>query len=394
MSESEKKQRFKIGRKPFIILIASICLIALIAEAVLLIHTFLKKKKAREKEQEPVELVDGSMVRVSEAVIGGAGREITVQFKYDGQGREIYYVEQTVKDGETVSTVVQETTYYPGNCRIVKQTADDEVSEWFVIDNPVFRWISESNSRMAIRKIDRYEAKDGKLTKVVFPEYNYGIDSWEFDSEGRPVRLYHNDANPEYRYFDEFRYDEEGRVIVIPKNNELGVTYISYEGNTIRYSEGEGMPILEEREYDGQRLVRMTSYGTNGNKITEELYYYPKGNYDFTGDSHVNLKRADYSFAEDILLMKSVWNGKKQTYEYEVSVNADGQPFRLYNPETKGSNEFLYDTNGLVKEIDSKLPNGDVLTVVLIEHDRNGNLTYATIKEIGYTCQYKWTKIE
>lgn len=70
MNHSGETKKHRLGRKQFILLIVFVCLVALLAEAVLLIHTFLKKKKPAAKEMQPEEpktYVKQTVRRVSKA---------------------------------------------------------------------------------------------------------------------------------------------------------------------------------------------------------------------------------------------------------------------------------------------------------------------------------------
>ena len=175
MSESNKNRKFRIGRKQFIIAIVSVCLVAVIAEAVLLVHTFSKKKG---KEKVPP-LKEGAVWRVTEVTMREAGDTTLYQLQYDEKARAIR-MDRTLHygDGDFKMSPLQ-AEYYPGGCCIYWDGYDREGVEYF--DMMDLDW------SQSLYVVD-YEVDDsGRLTVMKTTED--GEKTWRFDAEGRPVRI-------------------------------------------------------------------------------------------------------------------------------------------------------------------------------------------------------------
>ena len=375
MSESSKNRKFRIGRKQFIIAIVSVCLVAVIAEAVLLVHTFSKKK---DKEKVPP-LKEGAVWRVTEVTMREAGDTTLYQLQYDEKARAIR-MDRTLHygDGDFKMSPLQ-AEYYPGGCCIYWDGYDREGVEYF--DPMDLDW------SQSLYVVD-YEVDDsGRLTVMKTTED--GEKTWRFDAEGRPVRIEYDNGQ-----ITEFQYDDMGRLSSIYADEWKWTTVTTYENETrtIAYRDETGRDVAVW-EYKGPFPLSKTMFDERESITQRERYYMPKGNYDFTGsEGHRFLSMIEDSIydwlscqaGEDIYSMSKTL----------VETDSSGQPLRMLDEEGDVRTEYRYDKAGRVSERIDRDSNGKVQWEFCTEYDAYGNLTRIYEKEGQMDYRFKWSQIE
>ena len=395
MGESNRKRKFRIGRKQFIIVIVSVCLVALIAEAVLLIHTFVKKK---DKERELKTPRKGTVWRVKEARLQSDDYTVVYSFEYDEKGREIgrsaHYEEN---DGTTRDTTTREIRYFAGGCGLW----------WYALDYGVTTSVFFTEDPLIVTQaevISRHEVDEqGRLT---FLATNDGrVDKrWTFDEEGRPTRV--SASNGEVTRYS---YDTEGRLVQIKRElviyeSESGAdadpgqnvgdpyysadansyTLITYDNDTriVRVTDRNGVYTKEE-EYVGGRLIRSVSFDDKGEPQRTQRIYYPKGNFIFTGTECWG----GYFFtrSDD----RDLWSISLIDYD-NVKFTKDGQLEAVLNGGDEISEKYCYDKNGLLYErlfydLDEKYT---------YEYDDYGNLIHFSAKRDSKDYTFTWVEID
>ena len=158
--------------------------------------------------------------------------------------------------------------YHLVGCGIIETPSDGFAKEYFYVTDPQIYHKKDP--------IDYFEVDDsGKITKLVSKEVNYSINTWLFDSEGRPALLWHNGSYEKDNYTVDYQYGDEGRAIRLTTKNWEGrvsfkdIVYGEEKKKTIRYYDENGR-IYREGEYNGEQLVRELRYDEEGNVIEEK----------------------------------------------------------------------------------------------------------------------------
>lgn len=336
----------------------------LLAGGVLLLYVFREKPEGRIKQATVTRIWDDNEYRRTE-----------YRFKYDTSGRLIRQKTQETRNGKKKEEEILEIHYYAGGCGIGKSERTSYNNRLY-FDNPILGGDSAES----------YEASQDRLTEVKSRENNYGINTYMFDSQGRPSRLVHADANADSRYTGVFQYDDQGRVIRITSTYENGneyVTEVVYEGKKITACTSRpDKSKYREREYDGSRLIRYTDYDTKGEVYWEVKYYYPNGNFSLGGVINAYEE-------EQLFVCKSVWKGFSQSWGAEVELAPDGQPLRVVD-ENGESMENIYGENGMLCERVQKDAEGNILADYLFEFDRSGNVIRISSKDGQEDYRFTW----
>lgn len=389
MSEAKQKEKNQTRLKKFIVAIIPVGITALIAAIVFLVLVFSGKNggDSRKKPQ------GNTVWRVSEAThtkdFGFWVRKY--QYTYDGKGREIRRdIQETVK-GEKSTPVTLETAYYPGGCGIYWDDSSrgyqGYVEKYFFVTNPIINAWKEP--------IDRFEVDEsGRLTQVICKEVRYSINTWLFDSEGRPIKLWNNDSDPSYGYVETYQYDDMGRILRITLSGKYDdsfrdIVYGEGEKRIVRHTGVDGYIICEE-ELDGQRLIRETYYDEGGNVTEERKYYFPNGNFPSLDMTSEDVGRHT---SETYFAFESVWSGETQDWEKKVELAPDGQPLRELDMSSMDCLEYVYDKNGMLCESFLKTSDGDITNHYSYEFDKHGNLIRYSLGTLnGY--RYVWQEVE
>lgn len=406
MGESNKKHKLRIGRKQFIIAIVSVCLVALIAEAVLLIHTFAKKgKDSPKKPKTPAaENVDNAIWRVKEARVQ-MGTDVAIYyFEYDEKGREIRRsIHHENYNGKTFDATPREIKYLAGGCALSWYTDfQDSTTEFFTEDPLILSWYE---------LVINYEVDEaGRLTALTTDD-SIQRRIWSFDSEGRPTEV-QSDNGDKVQY----DYDNQGRLVQIKYtyieseasldgsgygagsvSGESSITVskdISYNGDRrIVKTKNVNGEVTGEDEYKGQYWVGSEVTAHNGLMHSVKTIYYPKGNFILTGMDG----RDKYLLMGD--MPENLFALAYEDYDYDsmdiiVELNKDGQPARRYSADSNAVIENHYDKNGMLFERVYYNEGETSYCTYLFEFDEYGNLTrYANEDEL-IDIHYEWMKIE
>lgn len=420
MGEPNKKHKFRIGRKQFIIAIVSVCLVALIAEAILLIHTFSKKGEKARKLKTPRE---GTVWRVKEARVEMNNYVAVYSFEYDEKGREIRRnIHYDNYDGRTFDATPRETRYLAGGCGLTWFTDFEDSTTTFFTEDPLLVTEEELVTRYEVDERGRFrilETNDIKVNK-----------RWTFDEEGRPIQ-----ASASNGQVTRFSYDASGRLVQIERelvilesergvdaepgegtesgmdtdleqNTESGqdtsdpyelagencLIEITYENDTRFVTKtNQNGKVSREEEYVGGRLSQSVAYNDYGDNLWTTHIYYPKGNFILTGTEY----RDGYLFsnldADDFFAISMIEYifAKYQRVEF-----TGDQPETLYNADDEIEIKNRYDKNGLLKERLVYGWEGDISEDYLFEFDEYSNLTHVSLKDGSKDYTFEWVEID
>lgn len=401
MGESNKKHKLRIGRKQFIIAIVSVCLVALIAEAVLLVHTFSKKgKDSPKKPKTPAaENVDNAIWRVKEARVQ-MGTDIAIYyFEYDEKGREIRRsIHHENYNGKTFDATPREIKYLAGGCALSWYTDFQDSTTEFFTEDPLIL----SGYELVIN----YEVDEaGRLTALTTDD-SIQRRIWSFDSEGRPTEV-QSDNGDKVQY----DYDNQGRLV------QIKYTYIEQEASLYGSGYGAGsvsvkssISVSTDISYDGDRRIVKTK-NVNGEVTSEDEYkgqywvrsevpanhavktiYYPKGNFILTGTEGRDRYLLMGDTPEDFALAYLDYD--IDSMDVIVELNKDGQPARRYPAGHAVTEENHYDKNGMLFERVYYNEDGTRYRTYLFEFDEYGNLTRYANEDGSKDIHYEWMAIE
>lgn len=255
-------------RKHFILTVIAVCVVALIAEAVLLIKTFSKKDKKNPVENvisptgepvTPIPVAGRKVKKVTYESESEFGYFATMEFEYDEFGRETEA--RTYRKGELSKTEVtfygkngmrRETWIPDRNGELSEMMFADAVGETVSVSmeehgeyNPMY-WIEDG---YMVRLQYNTKMKNNYRSHIIDWEYRDGYLSERTETE--------KEGNTETKHTrKKYTYDDAGRVIKIRE-------YRSEKG------EEETLYSTTEITYDGQRRTEILS---ENDTITEKVF--------------------------------------------------------------------------------------------------------------------------
>lgn len=394
MNHSGETKKHRLGRKQFILLIVSVCLVALLAEAVLLIHTFLKKKKPAAKEMQPEEpktYVKQTVRRVSKATWLINEREAgTVEFAYDEYGR---VSRAEYKENGSNYSKAMSYTYFQGDCSIVVYYLDGFVTgEYFV-------WKSFMENERIWAKIIDYDADgSGRLVKMK-TSFLYGEDFFTFDPKGRPIQYgVYEDGVPMTR--KQLRYDDSGKLeqIIYGNGDTADIVY-----------DAMGRAMVTERNSDGEVFLIKIYLG---NDLIYEMvgvgsycrhYYYPKDKDLLPGIDSV-LKELLPAFDIETFFpgfeIFTSLDGKERYRLETVEFTEDDQPLQNFYSDGALHARYIYDENGRVSGYREmvKTVQDDIETTYEwgadFTFDEKGNIVTIAEYNVPRAYQFEWIEME
>ncbi len=444
MENNQKKGKFALSRKHFIIGMIGLCLVALIAEIVLLVHGFKKKPDEKPAEVTPTQLAlltvsptpttaptkeptptpevdhyESVWKLAKEYKTGNLGQKnpLTVR-EYDEQGREskrLIYDEDT---GELKTTAVFR---YDRSGIIlvdywVPSVEDGELQETKCF-HPLMigfgRWISFPSTTEIVNyggKVKEEECdEDGNLlflltsTDSIMPDSNERIE-WEIDSDGNLKEYRYFEGNGVLNSTTEIVYDDLGNPIRTVTRSSYGeytapwsvsskdgYTYYTEEGNGIfTYVLKDGLPLIYARymgfneEWPGVEAATDLSLAVPRHE--RGVVYSPRGNFpDFTSTVYPFSSFDEKSFnCVDYIMYQEDGSA---FVDSTVEARPDGQPVfgddffdKYYEYDEKGRLTRYYTSPHLV----------DVLT----ELDDNWNLVKKTDLLSDIVYEYEWILVD
>ncbi|MCR5466175.1 MAG: hypothetical protein K6F11_04970 [Lachnospiraceae bacterium] len=409
MEEKGKKRQFRgFKRKHFIIGLLTVCAIAVIAEAVLLIHTF-SKKKSPEKGSEKVPkntaqaTVTGEAapsgkrvwkaVEVTESLEGVVNEEAT--FLYDETGR-VVGVESDYGDRHTKGVI----TYEKSGVKVVFYTGEEQQWTYFVrniekevsaeiqhvIKQPDFDLEYDENG---FWKRITYRSTVGNVTTLS------GFD-FTFDDLGRMTgcrewrRAEGYQDEEVVRCTETFEYDDQGRVIrylvdpALYRSDVQGGEYLlTYDGN--RKTQTKYIDGVKKEETEWEYLEKGT---------WKTIRSYSSGETTERKEWSVNMPES-YTEVESAVTMSSglylVESGSIDVFE----TDSDGNVIRVTSyPE--GANPITmytatYNEKGRITELKEK-----GFDVTRFDYDEHGNVikvTWLDGDEVVKTTEVKYKEI-
>ena len=412
MGETRMKKTFlTMTRRKWIILIASVCAVALIAEAVLVIHMLSKKKESTKQTTtkqnqmnntglghfRSVEAPEGYHVvwRVTKSYeyLNDENPSYTV-YEYDEFGRETKETEYNESGDEVISTLyfeynqngsrmiiwvpdkdgkpydlriedlTGETTY--GGVDYTLETETDD--EGYYKEIRVYRESWENPGEKQLYKKVTLKYEDGRRTiarKCFTMNSESGtmkrdsIKYYELDEKGRVVKV----VNPDYWGFEEtivYQRDENGTV-------RTKTEILRKDAETIAYDECGNLVSAKTTEEDGRSYLYM--------------FYHPEANLPPLFD-----------YPEMTVYEEASVNGARET-DGRVETGQYDQPVIKYDETGAPSLEYEYDENGTWKGI-LYYDRGEKRKVMDITLDEYGNVIKSEVaKEFAksyYSGTYEW----
>ena len=367
MQETQKKKETKRGlsRKQFLLGLITVCGVAIIIEAALLIRMFTKKTKKENPTPTPTGTVTEEVkptatpeptptgeawgyTKRSYDVLGDERRVMRVEtHDYDMAGREEHrYIWE---DSTSFLGHLTEEDYvftYDENGRILSEKKEIRNGQGAVTD--VFT--------------TEYTYYEGEQLTVFMKTHNAAGTVTEsgkstYDDQGRLLRREYYYANGETRSSETRRYDDYGNLIErtlsgdYDIDKELIITYDEKERKSERIDYYLGTFSKEVWFYDGQgRPAKIESY-YEGKMTDKALFYYD-------GDERICRKRAEYDgegklaaeyeYDEKGLIISQKWwidGVLEDWYDWEFTWEAEDEPLTEYYRVTerwKSGPEFRY----------------------------------------------------
>lgn len=405
MEEKGKKRQFRgFKRKHFIIGLLTVCAIAVIAEAVLLVHTFSKKKSTKKAPKntgeptltakaEPVGKVLWKAVEVTDYLEGVVNDETT--FLYDETGR-VVGVESDHGNTHTKGVI----TYEKSGVKVVFYTGEEQQWTYFVrgIEKEVSAEIQHTirqhdfdleYDEKGFWKRITYRSTVGNVTTL------YGLD-FTFDDLGRMTgcREWRRDEGYQDKEIvwctETFEYDDQGRVIrylvepALYRSDVQGGEYLlTYDGN--RKTQTKYIDGVKKEETEWEYLEKGT---------WKTIRSYSSGETAERKEWSVNMPES-YTKVESAVTMSSglylVESGSIDVFE----TDSDGNVIRVISyPE--GANPITmytatYDEKGRITELKEK-----GFDVTRFDYDEHGNVikvSWLDGDEVVKTTEVKYKEI-
>lgn len=400
-----------LSKRQFIITIAMLCAVALVAEGVLLIHSFLKKpKNASEtgKNKTAVTKNDGRIFKVARVYSDDtpSGEEFLYrEYEYDSDGNVIglkTYQQDGQLQFETRTTYYKtarkEERWLPDRSdmpeRVTYYDADDSIME-------IIRLITDEGTELDSYK-ETFDAQ-GNLTELTITYPNSGWDGdivtrWEYDENGRATMMtQYGYSHGDYpvTFYSQYEYDSEGRLSrMIRDQSELSNSYYidyTYDGDrrmeTTHYGYPSSSWVSTSIEYVGANVTPAIS-DSEGEMQVRIAYDIQAGNW--PDDDTLSL-------IGDLYAERIIKSNGAETIIRSAKYDRDGRPV-MYTDEENGARtiaELEYDEQGYNNKIIWNEKYGRTRTYEL-SYDGNGNLTKLHVTGPSgeeYTIRYEWVEI-
>ena len=439
-----------VSRKTFILGVIVLCLVALIAEVVLLVHGFSKKSDKKQPTQvTPTQVVKNDTTPeptatqaptptpepdhyesvwklAKEYKTGSQGQKNSVCFmEYDEQGRE----SKRIVFDEDLGTPKETDVFRYDRSGIIlvdrwiPSEEDGELTETLCFhiaaDNMSFLYHTYYLDLEKGETVDSVQYDDGgNLTALTSSYLPYTeaperyVTDWEIDSDG-VLKGFRVAANGLIRIVT-MQYDDSGRLTgrATDFGSEAmenfdpwsigykdGITYLTEEGNGIfTYVYRDGNLIMMTRymgyryDWPGALVVSNEKYASPYSERT--FYYRPKGNFWTYSD---NSYAYDPWYAESLFCTDSyTWGDDLTVYpDYYAENRPDGQPVCGYDDSRE--KYYEYDETGRLTRYHVVMDYPVYPTVcfdVLTELDENWNLVKKTDLINNVTYEYEWILID
>ena len=367
MQETQKKKETKRGlsRKQFLLGLITVCGVAIIIEAALLIRMFTKKTKKENPTPTPTVPVTEEVkptatpeptpageawgyTKRSYDVLGDERRVMRVEtHDYDMAGREEHrYIWE---DSTSFLGHLTEEDYvftYDENGRILSEKKEIRNGQGAVTGALTTEYTYTEGEQLSVLK----KIRD---TKGTVTESEKSI----YDNQGRLLLREHYYGNGEMRCSEKRRYDDYGNLIERTLSGDydadqaLIITYDEQERKSERIDYYQGSVSKDVWFYDGQGRPKTIEYYYEGQLIGKWLFYYD-------GDERICRKRTEFD-SEGNLLDESEYDEKgliisdkvwidgvlEECYEWEFTWETEDEPlsgFYRVTERWKSGPEFRY----------------------------------------------------
>ena len=397
-----------LSKRQFIITIAMLCAVALVAEGVLLIHSFLKKpKNASEtgKNKTAVTKNDSRIFKVARVYSDDtpSGEEFLYrEYEYDSDGNVIG-LKTYQQDGRLQFET--RTTYYKTARKEERWLPDrsdmPELVTFYDADDESFECIRLIGTEPESYK-EIFDAQ-GNLTELTITYPNSGWDGdivtrWEYDENGRATKMtQYGYSHGDYpvTFYSHYEYDSEGRLSRMIRNqSELSNSYYidyTYDGDRRMETKHYGFPssswVSTSIEYVGANVTPAIS-DSEGEMQVRIAYDIQAGNW--PDDDTLSL-------IGDLYAERIIKSNGAETIIRSAKYDRDGRPV-MYTDEENGARtiaELEYDEQGYNNKIIWNEKYGRTRTYEL-SYDGNGNLTKLHVTGPSgeeYTIRYEWVEI-
>ena len=397
-----------LSKRQFIITIAMLCAVALVAEGVLLIHSFLKKpKNASEtgKNKTAVTKNDSRIFKVARVYSDDtpSGEEFLYrEYEYDSDGNVIG-LKTYQQDGRLQFET--RTTYYKTARKEERWLPDrsdmPELVTFYDADDESFECIRLIGTEPESYK-EIFDAQ-GNLTELTITYPNSGWDGdivtrWEYDENGRATKMtQYGYSHGDYpvTFYSHYEYDSEGRLSRMIRNqSELSNSYYidyTYDGDRRMETKHYGFPssswVSTSIEYVGANVTPAIS-DSEGETQVRIAYDIQAGNW--PDDDTLSL-------IGDLYAERIIKSNGAETIIRSAKYDRDGRPV-MYTDEENGARtiaELEYDEQGYNNKIIWNEKYGRTRTYEL-SYDGNGNLTKLHVTGPSgeeYTIRYEWVEI-
>ena len=436
MEEKGKKRQFRgFKRKHFIIGLLTVCAIAVIAEAVLLVHTFSKEKKNAKTPDKRIEDNTGTKTEPTGTPALEENRdyrkewklisrrrvknesEDTFSYEYDEYGRQIRTVYSY--QGKPVQT-----DYYTHtkNGHVFEEWLPDKggtLSNKQVSDQIETVWVFEDMPSDETGSFDNYEEEfdhNGNRTKIRITDIGDGetypinaevtyLYDYEYDESGQlKKRTKSVGINGEFKTksFDELVYDSEGRLREHTCYSIMEDSEEYRKLSRLTYTYEADRTVVQEDSFTAAGEINRTMIntyfpesGVNEYRIETDAYTTVEKNYASFSDARISDMA---NFLSELYTRTTTQKDGTAVEEYrKAEFDEEGRPVKLYDPEKGGTfAECEYDEQGRFKRVIMyETFSGEVQYD--FEYDGDGNLSkldcYFPQMEYRYSWYLEWAEL-
>lgn len=391
MNSTEKKpKRFpKVSKKTFIFLILAVCGVALIAEAILLIHAFSKNGKddsekagkntpdAKVEEKKTTWMI----ARYTEFRDGVKHKEET--FSYDEEGRlvRLEYIEPGEAKDQWETNLVSDVTYEKSGIKVSYHGRG--MTETYFLRSIEEEWNGEREFRIRQAEYDLEYDEQGYWKRITYEQDDdddiitvHGRD-YEFNADGRMAK-YRDWEHTKLDVAEEitldtvtFEYDGQGRVVryvvetapmrSYPAPGEYRIEYGEDRQKESRYVNGVLAEEIEWIYEETGTWRNRRSYTGNREQIAKEYTFKMPDSYGYAEPANISFgmyypsDEYPYSFERDAKgRLVSVWyrdEGGEPQLKYSAEYDEMGRVSVLRDHFQDLTAIITYDENGNVVKI-------------------------------------------
>lgn len=401
-----------LTKRQFIITIVSVCVTAIVVEAILLIHTFSKKKPAKKPEPEPtvteqIEITAPPTVTpdtysvwrpTKRYIIDGNEEKILMyEYGYDNLGRQTLYIwyetdgvtaEETyvsiyLEDGGRIEELwvpdrngeLRGTYYYPPGAEYWHPTLGSAYIKECVLDDSGKIKKLDTLLDWNEPRMEPYPAEwlfeNGRVTGINYP-YEAGEGKYEpwvirYNSDGLVSKVFKRYSDGSGEIAESFDITYDGDAVTVTDRSGNGEYYLT------EYKKGYMVHDLTSKIYDDGSMYEW-----------DQRFIWPKGN--FPDEIRFGFCGRETSYTNE--------DGKKIA-DTVTETDENGQPTvctsYLSDESILSVATYYYDESGMLKEIVRE--GTDTTEKDSFEFDENGNLIFWDSDGVRFVYEWEEFKI-